>query len=270
MLPYALAVVVGLSSSVLFVTAFFFPDIHRQDDFLWSGVGLFYALVLWFCASSISGAILLGQVAVVALLSAYFWQVFKLRDAIANPNKQTDLDNFSVVSSLQNLFSRSSKVASVPTTEEISDTVIETKEEPATNSLDVDGDIAGETADTVIETKEEPVVIQKVSLKPVDRPSSMALEEESPGNTDKEQTPLSQTNLNEVIDEAKPAKVEPPEAAKPTPKVTEITVEKITIVEEETNWDDDVEDIPASAVTIVSEETPTETTDDFAEESKEG
>ena len=33
MLPYALAIAVGLSSSFLFLTAFFFKDIHRQDDF---------------------------------------------------------------------------------------------------------------------------------------------------------------------------------------------------------------------------------------------
>ena len=107
MLPYALAIAVGLSSSFLFLTAFFFKDIHRQDDFFWSGIGLFYALVLWFCASSISGAILLGQLAVVALLIAYFWQVIKLRDAISHPEKKENLDGFSIVSFWQNLLKRS-------------------------------------------------------------------------------------------------------------------------------------------------------------------
>jgi hypothetical protein len=108
MLPYALAIAVGLSSSILFLTAFFFKDIHRQDDFFWSGVGLFYALVLWFCATSVTGAILLGQLAIVTLLTAYFWQMFKLRKAIANPEKRESLDSFSVVGFLQNLFKRSS------------------------------------------------------------------------------------------------------------------------------------------------------------------
>ena len=73
MLSYALAIAVGLSSLILFSTAFLMSDIHRQDDFFWSGVGLFYALVLWFCATRITGSLLLGQTAAVALLISYHW-----------------------------------------------------------------------------------------------------------------------------------------------------------------------------------------------------
>jgi hypothetical protein len=109
MLPYALAIVVGLSSLVLFSTAFFMSDVHRQDDFLWSGIGLFYALVLWFCATRITGGVLLGQAAAVALLVSYNWQTLKLRKAIANPERAAEFDNFSVVKAVSNIFNRQSK-----------------------------------------------------------------------------------------------------------------------------------------------------------------
>uniref|UniRef100_A0ACD5GY64 Ycf66 family protein n=1 Tax=Desertifilum tharense IPPAS B-1220 TaxID=1781255 RepID=A0ACD5GY64_9CYAN len=33
----------------------FFPEVYRKGDFIWSGVGLFYALVLWVCAGQIRG-----------------------------------------------------------------------------------------------------------------------------------------------------------------------------------------------------------------------
>ncbi|MEM7761539.1 MAG: Ycf66 family protein, partial [Cyanobacteria bacterium P01_A01_bin.40] len=54
MLSYALAIAIAISSLGLFLTAFLMSDLHRQDDFLWSGVGLFYALVLWYCAQNIT------------------------------------------------------------------------------------------------------------------------------------------------------------------------------------------------------------------------
>ncbi len=86
------------------------PKIHRQDDFFWSGLGLFYALVLWFCAPQIKGAVLLGQLAAVALLISYSWQVIKLRKAIVNPSQQQNLDGFSVTSFIGGFFNRSPKV----------------------------------------------------------------------------------------------------------------------------------------------------------------
>ncbi len=111
MLPYGLAIAVSLSSFILFLTAFFMPKIHRQDDFFWSGLGFFYALVLWFCAPQIRGAVLLGQLAAVALLISYFWQVIKLREAIVNPSQQENLDRFSVTGFLGGFFNLAPKVA---------------------------------------------------------------------------------------------------------------------------------------------------------------
>lgn len=106
MLSYALAIAVALSSLVLFSTAFLMSDIHRQDDFLWSGVGLFYALILWFCARNITGAVLLGQGAAATLLVSYNWQNLKLRKAIANPTQASEINNFSVVQAINGLLKR--------------------------------------------------------------------------------------------------------------------------------------------------------------------
>ena len=103
MLSYALAIAVATISLVLFLTAFLMSDIHRKDDFFWSGVGFIYALVLWFCARNITGAVLLGQAAATAVLVSSTWQTLKLRRAIANPDRAAEIYNFSVWQKIQNL-----------------------------------------------------------------------------------------------------------------------------------------------------------------------
>jgi Ycf66 protein N-terminus len=82
MLGYLLAVLVGTGSAGLYAAAFFFPEIHRKPDFIWGGVGLFYALALWIYAKEISGGILVGQAASVALLGWFGWQTIKLRQLV--------------------------------------------------------------------------------------------------------------------------------------------------------------------------------------------
>lgn len=89
MLAYVLALIIGLGSIALYMAAFFFPEVHRKQDFIWSGVGLFYAWVLWVCAGRITGGVLLGQVASVVLLGWFAWQTVTLRRAIASPDQQT-------------------------------------------------------------------------------------------------------------------------------------------------------------------------------------
>ena len=89
MLANILALAVGLGSLALYMAAFFFPEVHRKNDFLWSGVGLFYALVLWFCARQITGAVLLGQIACVLLLGALGWQIVTLRRSLTPTDLQT-------------------------------------------------------------------------------------------------------------------------------------------------------------------------------------
>ena len=89
MFPYVLALVIGFGSFAFYMAAFFFPEVHRKNDFLWSGVGLFYALVLWVCAGRITGAVLLSQMASVSLLGWLGWQTLLLRRQLTVPEQQT-------------------------------------------------------------------------------------------------------------------------------------------------------------------------------------
>jgi Ycf66 protein N-terminus len=91
MLAYILAVLVGTGSVGLYISAFFFPEIHRKQDFIWSGVGFFYALVLWIYARQETGGILVGQVASVSLLGWFAWQTLKLRRQLVPINQQTPI-----------------------------------------------------------------------------------------------------------------------------------------------------------------------------------
>jgi hypothetical protein len=91
MLAYFLALVVALGSLAIYLSAFFFPEIHRKNDFVWSGVGLFYALVLWIFAPRITGGLLLGHVASVALLVWFGWQTLSLRRQLTPEVQQTPI-----------------------------------------------------------------------------------------------------------------------------------------------------------------------------------
>ncbi len=153
MLPYALAIAIGASSLVLFLTAFLMPKIHRQDDFLWSGVGLLYALVLWFCASSIRGAVLLGQLAAVTLLSFYAWEVFTLRKAIADPEAYNIEDRFSVVGFISKFLE--SSVESVPSE------TSESQEIPASEAKVADTEEGIPEAQGTIEQEKTPETISQ-------------------------------------------------------------------------------------------------------------
>jgi len=78
-MTYLLALIVGLGSLGLYLAAFLFQELHRKYDLIWSGVGMFYALVLWVCAGRITGGLLLGQMAGVSLLGWFGWQVMQMR-----------------------------------------------------------------------------------------------------------------------------------------------------------------------------------------------
>ncbi|MDB9309677.1 Ycf66 family protein [Aphanizomenon sp. CS-733/32] len=91
MLAYLLALIVAFGSLAIYLSAFLFPEIHRQNDFIWSGVGLFYALVLWIFTPRITGGLLLGHVASVALLVWSVSQTLSLRRQLAPAGQQTPL-----------------------------------------------------------------------------------------------------------------------------------------------------------------------------------
>lgn len=132
MLAYILAIAIALPSLSLYLSAFFLPELHRQDDFLWSGVGLFYALVLWLCAPLLTGGILLGQAAAVTLIVSFGWQTVRLRRALTRPEDQTDLTGFSVLNWLKARFGGKIQPQPIPpsvpveeTPSEITETVTE-------------------------------------------------------------------------------------------------------------------------------------------------
>ena len=79
MLTYVLALVVVLASLGLYSTTFVIPEVSRKNDLVWSGVGLFYGLVLWVCAGRITGGLLLGQMASVTLMGWMGWQMVEGR-----------------------------------------------------------------------------------------------------------------------------------------------------------------------------------------------
>ncbi|AFY35052.1 Ycf66 family protein [Calothrix sp. PCC 7507] len=91
MLAYILALAVGIGSLAIYLAAFFFPEIHRKNDFIWSGIGLFYALVLWVFAPRITGGLLLGHIASVALLWWFGWQTLSLRRQVTPQTQQTQV-----------------------------------------------------------------------------------------------------------------------------------------------------------------------------------
>ncbi|MEO0770752.1 MAG: Ycf66 family protein, partial [Cyanobacteria bacterium J06649_4] len=79
MLANVLAVLLGISSFTFYMAAFFYPEVHRRSDFVWSGLGMFYALVLWFCAGQMTPTVQLGQLVAVALLLGLGWQTLSVR-----------------------------------------------------------------------------------------------------------------------------------------------------------------------------------------------
>ncbi|MEA5575579.1 Ycf66 family protein [Anabaena sp. UHCC 0451] len=118
MLAYLLALVVGLGSLAIYLSAFFFPEIHRKNDFIWSGVGLFYALVLWIFAPRITGGLLLGHVASVALLVWFGGQTLSLRRQLTPEVQQTPIPSPELVKvSIQeqvSKFSLQEKLGQIP------------------------------------------------------------------------------------------------------------------------------------------------------------
>jgi len=91
MLAQLLAAIVALGSATFYLAAFFFPEVHRRRDFIWSGIGFFYALVLWLCAGRLTGGVLLGQIASVSLIVWLGSQTLLLRRQQAAPEDKTDI-----------------------------------------------------------------------------------------------------------------------------------------------------------------------------------
>lgn len=91
MLANLLAIIIGLASLAFYLAAFILPEVHRRSDFFWSGVGMFYAVVLWYCARQMNGAVLLGQTASVGLLLWLGYQTLRLRRMTTPAAQQTPI-----------------------------------------------------------------------------------------------------------------------------------------------------------------------------------
>ncbi len=274
MLPYILAVVVGLSSLYLLTTAFIAPDRHRQDDFLWSAVGLFYALVLWLCAGRITGAILLGQVAAAILFIAFAWQTLKLRQALFYPDKPVKL--FTIVGWLGNRLgkvtpSQSPKTKAKPekaaakvkeTVKETVDPVIEKAVaigEPITESVT---EIEEKAQETVAPVAEKAAAIGEPITESVTEIGEKAAEIIDDGETFDDFDDFDDFDL--ATEEIKPSENAPeiPPEIPPTEPVATVEVETIavseTVIIEVTE-----EDLPPEET--IGEDTPPETRSQSAE-----
>jgi len=170
MLAFILAIAVGIASLFFFFSAFFAPKLHRKDDFLWSGVGLFYAATLWICAQRMTGGVLLGQIAAATLVLSFAWQTVKLRVALANPEKIAEQLNFSLLDWLAGGLSRKKAVSkskggikpqplSKPTPESVSGA-----EKVSETAISKEG-LAEAPAEITEPVAQE--VIQKIEIEPV-------------------------------------------------------------------------------------------------------
>jgi hypothetical protein len=91
MLSLLLGVLVTLLGLALYLTAVLLPALGRSVDLFVSGLLMFYGLVLWFCAERFTGALLLGQLAVIALFTALEAQVLRSRWGALSPEQQIEI-----------------------------------------------------------------------------------------------------------------------------------------------------------------------------------
>lgn len=273
MLAHVLAIAIALSSLVLFLTAFSMSDIHRKDDFLWSGIGLFYALVLWFCASRITGSVLLGQVAAVALVISFNWQNLKLRKAIANPDREVDTDIFSVTEFIKGFFQRSETPTPQPSITEILEEETEETKQVAESTPTVETSETT-TVEESTPTEETPEAINnplKEATPLVEVPESITttFEDSSSPEATPESPTLEKSTLTVEISEA--TTFEDSLSTEETPEAITTTFEDSSSPEatdEATTWKDSnpTVEIPESISleeTTLEEETPETITTTF-------
>jgi Ycf66 protein N-terminus len=91
MLNDLLGWIVVLGSLGLYLSRFFLPEVQRKNDAIWSGIGLFYALILWTNGDRIKGGLLLGQMASVALIVWLGWQTLQQRRQLTASQDRTPL-----------------------------------------------------------------------------------------------------------------------------------------------------------------------------------
>jgi hypothetical protein len=93
MLHSLLAWTMGLGSLGLFASGFFLPEIRRKNDLIWSGIGLFYALVMAVDSGWLRGGMVIEELASVILIVWFVLQILYHRRLSTSPEKLTPLPN---------------------------------------------------------------------------------------------------------------------------------------------------------------------------------
>lgn len=211
MLAKILAIAVGSGSFILFMAAFFFPEVYRKGDFIWSGVGIFYAIVLWFCAGQATGAELLGEAASVTLIWSLGTQLLVLRRQKTPTEQQTPTETIGTAPKKGGFFGFGAKAkptatadssapatatagiatsAPQPTTPEASP--LEATEPAAADVLDVSTDTP---ADIAVDASDETLTPPLTAAEPT--PNSDAEQAESP-EEDSAVTPIVESAVEET------------------------------------------------------------------------
>ena len=215
-MAYLLALIVGAGSFSLYMAAFLFPEVHRKHDLAWSGVGLFYALVLWFCAGQMQGALLLGQTASVVLLCWLGWQMLVLRRLKTPVNQQT-LPNASAAELTQRAVDTMKSAADNFSLSETATAVV------GVASSAVDAVTSGTSASST-EPASEPVPQPSTSSKPA--PPSDASSDAEPSESKAPESKLSESKasesrLSEKSDDKSPQTVKSKNAIATQPEAAE-------------------------------------------------
>ncbi len=238
MLAYFLAIIMAFKSITLLFNAFFSPKTHRKDDFLWSGLGLFYALILWLCATRFTGAVLLGQAAGVAITFAFMWENQSLRKAItANSDSNEILEGFSLLNFIGKFLSKISNRQKTPV-------------------MKVPESVTPKATPEVVLEQESTTSVAKEETLPQSQPTSVPSEDFLTDEQPTIQPEIISDNLNE-------------EETLPQPQIAEDETNESSLITEDDNEqeeeEEEVNQTVVEKVTVIREEITLTTTPENSE-----
>ncbi len=227
MLAHILAVLVGTGSVGLYVAAFFLPEIHRKHDFIWSGVGFFYALALWIYARQITGGILVGQTASVALLGWFAWQTLQLRRQLVPANQQTPIPTTTQIQQQLGLKptggKQSQPKAKVPTNPKSSTTTVSTPAPVKSPTPAPAIEIATPPQRQATPAKTNMPTVTPLAAEPIQAPSGLPVVNQAAKQTHQATVP-SQADVPTVRATQTQPNVTPPTTTEPDEAWIELTV----------------------------------------------
>jgi Ycf66 protein N-terminus len=93
MLNFFLGWTVALGSLGFYLAGYLLPEVRREKDAIWSGVGLIYALALLTNGDNLSVGLLVGQLASATLIGWFGWQILQQRRDLSDSISQTPIPN---------------------------------------------------------------------------------------------------------------------------------------------------------------------------------